>query len=66
MKFYVDGILVGSSPTPAGSNVDPLITDYNVGYGFNAIYRYWKGNMDDLRIYKRTLSAVEVSKLATF
>ena len=65
MKFYVDGILVGSSPTPAGSNVDPLITDYNVGYGFNAIYRYWKGNMDDLRIYKRSLSAVEISKLAS-
>ena len=63
LKFYVDGNLIGSSPTPAGFSLDDLVTDYGVGYGFNAGYKYWKGNMDDLRIYKRVLSPVEVTKL---
>ena len=62
-KFYIDGKLVGSSgiQTPG---IDPITTsEYNLGYCFNAGYRYWKGSLDDLRIYRRVISATEVQAL---
>jgi len=60
MKLYVDGALVGTSPTPAGSGPYYTLDNYNVGYWGGS---YWKGSMDDLRFYKRVLSAAEVSQL---
>jgi hypothetical protein len=63
LKFYIDGVLVATAPSPAGSGPSDLITDYNIGYGFNNGYKYWKGSMDDLRIYKRVLTSTEVNKL---
>jgi hypothetical protein len=64
LKFYIDGNLVGTSPTPAGTGPNNVVSDYTIGYGYNAGYKYWKGNMDDFRIYKRVLSAAEVNTLA--
>lgn len=62
-KFYIDGKLIGSSAIQT-STVDPLtMSEYNIGYCFNAGYKYWKGSLDDLRIYKRVLSATEVQAL---
>ena len=64
LSFYIDGRLIGSSPTPAGSGPYPLLYKYLVGYGFNNGYEYWKGSLDDLRLYNRVLSATELYNLA--
>ena len=61
MKLYVDGILIGTSPTPTGASDYVSHDDYLVGYGGG---QYWKGSMDDLRFYARTLSPAEISTLA--
>src|SRR5215203_83471 len=64
LKFYVDGILVGSSPSPAGAVPAISASEYILGFGWNAGYLYWIGSMDDLRFYKRVLSSSDVDKLA--
>jgi len=64
LKFYIDGNFIGSAPSPSGSGPYIPTNDYVIGYGYNNGYKYWKGNMDDLRIYKRVLSTVEVNNLA--
>jgi hypothetical protein len=66
LSFYINGRLIGSSPTPAGSGPYSLVSEYLVGYGYNLGVQYWKGSLDDLRIYNRVLSATELSNLAKF
>ena len=62
-KFYIDGKLVGSSAIQT-STADPNTTsEYTIGYCYNAGVRYWKGSLDDLRIYNRVISATEVQAL---
>ena len=62
-KFYIDGKLIGSSGIQT-STVDPLtMSEYTIGYCYNAGIKYWKGSLDDLRIYNRVLSATEVQAL---
>jgi len=64
LKFYIDGALIGSSPSPAGSIPSISAGDYLLGFAYNNGYVYWNGAMDDLRIYKRVLGSSEVYKLA--
>ncbi len=64
LSFYIDGKLIGSSPTPAGSGPYSSAFEYLVGYGYNNGLQYWKGSLDDLRIYNRALSATELANLA--
>jgi hypothetical protein len=66
LKFYVDGIFVGSSPSPAGSDPSTNFCDWILGYGYNSGFVYWHGGLDDLRIYNRVLTAVEIGKLSGF
>ena len=63
MNFYIDGVLVGSSPTPAGGGPSVTLSEFVVGFGYNAGYKYWKGSMDDLCFYGRTLSYADVVTL---
>jgi hypothetical protein len=63
LKFYIDGVFIGSSPTPAGAGPYSPTSDYSLGYGYNAGYKYWQGSMDDLRIYSRVLSASDITAL---
>lgn len=63
MKFYVDGVLIGTAPTPAGAGPYLPLEYYQLGYGTGY---FWKGSMDDLRFYARVLSADEVNTLANF
>ena len=59
-RFYVDGSLVGSVASP---DVESLTTAiYLLGTGITAGNR-WRGAMDDLRFYNRTISAAEVQAL---
>lgn len=66
MKFYIDGVLIGISPTPAGSVSTEVVSDWLLGYGYNSGYQYWYGKLDDLRIYKRVLSSTDINKLSSF
>lgn len=54
-KFFVDGVLSGSTNMP-GSLASTFVT-YIIGNG------YWKGAIDDLRFYSRTLTASDVTAL---
>ena len=66
LKFYVDGIYVGSISNPVGAVYPPGYTvNYNVGYWnpYGDILSVWNGSVDDLRFYTRILSASEVQAL---
>ena len=54
-KFYVDAALAGSSNL-AGA-ISSALTNYIVANG------YWKGAVDDLHFYSRTLTASDVTAL---
>ena len=55
MKFYFDGALTASSNLPG--SISATLANYIVANGF------WKGAVDDLRFYSRTLSVTDVQKL---
>jgi len=54
-KCYVDGFLAGSSNMPG--SITSALANYIVGNDF------WKGAVDDLRFYSRTLTSSEVAAL---
>ena len=57
MKLYIDGVLIGTSPsTPVDFGAWTL---HNYGLGQNG----WKGALDDVRFYKRVLSLSDVIAL---
>ena len=67
--FYVDGVVQSLSVT-VGSNSGRWFSSVNTGNNtfymghLNATYsRYFKGSIDDVRIYNRALSASEVTQL---
>jgi hypothetical protein len=62
-KFYLDGVLVGTRPILTGGLAPKNYSEYSIGYGMNAGYRMWRGNIDDLRIYRKVLTTSEVSTL---
>ena len=55
MKFYFDGILTGTSNLTG--TIGASLMNYIVADGF------WKGAVDDLRFYSRTLSPADVQQL---
>jgi len=63
LKFYIDGVLMGTSPTPAGAGPFPTFDNYLLGAGFG---NFWKGALDDLRFYNKVLSPAEVAQLAIY
>jgi hypothetical protein len=59
VKVYIDYTLRGIIPHTAA--IAPTLTDYFVGW--MDIYGNWRGYVDDLRFYGRTLSDSEVNAL---
>jgi hypothetical protein len=59
-KVYVDNVLLSTSSS--GTSAAKL-SGLLVGNGTAAGNSFWKGNIDDLRIYNRALSAAEVLAL---
>ena len=55
MKFYFDGVL--SATSNLSGSIAASLANYIIANGF------WKGAVDDLRFYSRTLSATDVQKL---
>ena len=60
MKLYMDGVLVGTTPSTPVDFGSWTLQNYRLGYGFGS---HWKGSMDDLRFYKRVLSPSDVIAL---
>lgn len=61
MTMYVDGQLQTKSSNVF--TVTDVMTKYLLGYAHGYGGQYWKGIIDDLRFYSRTLSANDVQKL---
>lgn len=61
MVMYVDGQLQQAST--GVFTITEVVTNYLLGYGYDQNGKYWKGIIDDLRFYTRTLSATEVQVL---
>ncbi len=58
-RLYVDGIRRAQWATGSGGRVTPLLRVGDTSHGGNE----WRGQLDDLRIYKRALTDAEVSGL---
>jgi concanavalin A-like lectin/glucanase superfamily protein len=56
VKLYRDGIFIGSAESPDPIFINTQIFDYYFG-------RKFKGNLDDIRVYRRKLTSTEVNKL---
>lgn len=64
-NFYVDGINVCSEPYTANINIADNTSSFIVGRSLAGPDEYSDGNIDDLKIYYRALSAGEVDTLFT-
>src|SRR5205085_6800718 len=69
VQLYVDGVLNGSSSLPTGVKaaqfylIGALTDRSSAGYVTGA--NYFNGQLDDVRIYNRVLSASEISQIGT-
>lgn len=61
LKFYVDGVFIGSSFNPSPIYTG-FISDYHIG-GWYLANAFWRGSMDDVRFYSKVLSPSEVQML---
>lgn len=59
IRFYIDGVLFGTKNHPGTITESP--NDFVLGFNNNS---YWKGSIDDFRVYSKTLTAADVQKLA--
>lgn len=62
LRIYVDGVLEGSLPGINVSALNPDV-DFWIGGQYTFASRYFKGDIDDVRIYNRALSASDVMEL---
>ncbi|MGI9240850.1 MAG: LamG-like jellyroll fold domain-containing protein, partial [Verrucomicrobiales bacterium] len=59
-RLYIDGALVASGPaSPIADNANPLM----IGENPDVDGRNWRGDIDDVGIWNRALSATEVTQL---
>jgi hypothetical protein len=62
-RLYRDGVLLASVPSATGAVTVPVI-GWAVGARGNGAERYFDGQIDEVRIYRRGLTASEVAALA--
>jgi hypothetical protein len=63
MRIYVDSVQKGSSTSFSGS-LPTQAGDVRVGADYQTVpANFFTGNLDDVRIYNRALSATEVKQL---
>jgi len=60
VRIYIDGAETASAPT-SGSLPASSVTGY-IGNNSPGVPRYWNGFIDEVRIYRRSLSADEVAQ----
>jgi glucose/arabinose dehydrogenase len=64
LKLYRNGMLEDVSAR-AGSLVDPVPAQIGAGEGRSSKSNYWKGDMDEIRIYDRALTENEIIEILT-
>ena len=63
--IYVNGVLENSLNRPTiANNTRPLRFGYHWGDGTGTPMRFFKGSLDEVRIYNRALTATEIARLA--
>jgi hypothetical protein len=64
LDLYFNGELIDSDVTPKINNINnPAVTEIGARYKRGAICAFWRGKIDDVRIYNRALSEAEVKAL---
>ncbi len=63
LKMYVDGLLASSSVLTNPGPLRKCGANLRIGLGWNNFPNNFKGRIDDVRIYKRALTACEVYRL---
>ena len=64
LKIYINGISQTISGSPgSGSPEDDSFYDVTLGFNTISTVDYYKGRLDDIRIYNRILSASEILNL---
>ncbi len=62
IKFYIDGVLIGTTTNSAGSVGN--LGQFRIGTrGFQAPYTFFKGQIDEVYIWNRALTESEVQEL---
>lgn len=59
LRVYINNVLKATLPHSA--SIPTTLSDFFVGW--NSVFQFWTGYVDDLRFYSRTLSASDVQKL---
>lgn len=62
LRGYIDNTYIGSYKTIPGPITNNL--PLRIGAQSKSLARYWKGKIDDLRIYHRALSVEEISEIS--
>lgn len=63
VKLYVDGVLNAFGSAPTGPRTDP--NELRIGASQTAVPVFFKGNIDDLKIYDHVLSDQQILALAS-
>lgn len=63
VTLYFDGSTSGTANASGGSTVDSYSNSSNVRIGTNYNSYFYNGSVDDVRIYNRALSAIEINQL---
>lgn len=62
--YYKDGVADGT--VSAAANVTYSTNGFSIGYDYRDTASYLNGSLDDVRVYKRTLSSADVSALYAY
>lgn len=64
MKFYLNGVEVAGSWTAGDGNGSPAVPDNALSIGSCITQQHLTGNIDDVRIYNRMLTAAEIGTIS--
>lgn len=65
-NFYLNGVLKSSVPTTFAENANDHTTEMYIGADTHGIPEYYRGKLDEIRIYNRELSPKEIKQLYDF
>ena len=64
-KIYMNGVLQTTSPVDAGSGSVPFSASGTMKIAYHQLWNtYFRGSLDDLRIYNRALTDAQIQALA--
>jgi hypothetical protein len=64
VRMYLDGVQQGAAPIPGGTSFDTTV-GASIGYSRQWTSGWFKGLIDDVRVYGRALSPGEIADLSS-